>query len=117
MSWINGWTTPKETPKAKPEQLRAAFEAEQRKKSKSSAPPAPAVGRPQGAKTVLATPPDEVDLALDDLERTVGELKQQASQIGEELTYSTHLVERLNTRVDKTTARVRKDNDRIVRLT
>lgn len=121
MSWINGWTTAKETPKAKPEELRAAFVAQSTSKKASSPPPAaPAakiVGRPQNVTNTALTIREEQDAVLDDLQRIVAELHQQASGISHEVDYHNHVLDRLNTRVEDTTRRVRKDNDRIVRLT
>ena len=120
MSWINGWSSPKETPKAKPEALRAAFVSENRKnqpKKPTKASSAPAISQPQGAVQVTPPQTDEVEMALDDIEKVVAELKQQARQMGTEIDYHNHLLDRINTRVENTNVRVRKDNDMIVRLT
>lgn len=121
MSWINGWTTAKQTPKAKPEELRAAFVTQSNPKKASSPPTAPpaakSVGRPQNVSKTVVTVQDEQDAALDDIQRIVAELQQQARTMGEEVDYHNHVLDRLNTRVENTTRRVRKDNDKIVRLT
>jgi hypothetical protein len=116
MSWLNGWTSPKETPKEDHAKVRVAFERESQRKNPTPAAPK---SRPQDAKVARteSVQGDEVDEVLNDLELIVGELKGQATSMGNELDYHNHLLDRLNTRVENTHMRVRKDNDRIVRLT